>query len=178
MRDSLSSLALAALLLGLALPASSADANPWKSFWTDWHRNNSWPEPFNKIDRQLYAAPFATMIDNGWRTQNTLTDYHFDTETQTLNLAGEHKLHWIATQAPEHRRCVFVLQGPNAQATAVRIDSVQQAAARVVQRGPLPPVLETENQPHTWPAEYFNAIDTAAAQSIPAPRLPARAEGE
>ncbi len=74
----------------------TAAENWWHKFWSevDLHRNrvNVWPEPFVNQDRELVRRPFRQMVDNGWKSQNTLSDYLFDPGTNELNSAGQAKL--------------------------------------------------------------------------------------
>ena len=156
---------------------SGATANAgWHEFWarvhTDWHRVNCWPRPFVNIDRKATEAPFEVMVTNGWRVQNTLGSHHFHPETNLVNEAGTHKLRWILTQAPEHRRSVFVARAARPEDAEVRIDSVQQEATKIVADGTLPAVFPTDQEPQGWPAAYIDAIDRKAQSSIPDPRLP------
>ena len=152
----------------------------WHSFWDrvelDFHRMNCWPEPFQHADRQAYAAPFAIMIDNGWRLQNTISDELFDAHTNQLSYAGELKVRWIVTEAPPERRVVFVLRGMTPDATAVRLDSVQQAIARVLPAGPMPEVLLTDVAPRKGNGAYFDQINRGLQDTVPAPRLPSMVE--
>lgn len=162
------------LVLGLSW-TTTADAG-WNEFWhrskVDWHRNNAWPEPFQTADRAAAREPFAIMVNNGWRMQNTIGTFLFD-DTHQLNRAGEMKLKWIVTQAPQHRRAVFVLQADSPQETAARVESVQRAISRIVPDGALPPVMLTDTEPDGGSGQYFDAINRALESSMPAPRLPA-----
>src|SRR5687768_11742045 len=98
-------------LLGVATVAGGNDF--WTSIQTDWHRNNMWPSPFIQADRAAVCEYFAVQTNNGWRLQNTIGDPYFDSATQELTMAGQHKVKWIVQQAPLHRRTVFVLMNEN-----------------------------------------------------------------
>lgn len=167
-------LATGALFIGVAC-ASHAQAG-WHEFWhrtkVDFHRNNAWPEPFQSADRAAVREPFCIMVNNGWRMQNTIGTFLFD-DTHQLNRAGEIKLRWILTQAPIHRRAVFVLQADTPQETAARVESVQHAISRMIPHGPLPPVMLTDTEPDGGSGEYYDAINRALQSSLPTPRLPA-----
>src|SRR6185295_127500 len=95
----------------------AGDHPHWHRFWLDFHRNNAWPEPFLSADRVAARTPFCIQTDNGWKMQNTIGSYLFDPETQRVNQAGELLVKWIVSQAPAHRRAVFVLKGDSAEAT-------------------------------------------------------------
>ena len=152
-----------------------ADAG-WYEFWhrvhLDFHRNNAWPEPFTSIDRKAGAAPFAVMTRKGWLRQNTIGHHHFDSQTQQLTEAGRNKLHWIMTHVPPNWRTVVVVRGESDEITAIRTDSVQQTATRIMPRGPLPEVRLTSVQPRGWSAEEIDAIGIKALESRPDPVLP------
>ena len=90
-----------------------------------------------------------------------------------LNEAGEQKLYWIVTNAPEPYRTVFVTQSLEDEVSEKRIDSVQQTLVRILPEQPLPAVLPTREEPRSWPADYIDAIDRKQQSTIPAPRLPA-----
>ena len=61
----------------------------WHNCCLDFHRNNSWPEPFLSADRMAVRAPYCIMTDNGWKMQNTVGTYLFDGESQRVNQAGD-----------------------------------------------------------------------------------------
>lgn len=138
----------------------------------DFHRNNCWPQPFQAADRELVRAPLIAMTAAGWRLNNTLSDHFFHAETQALNQAGELKLRWIVTQAPPHRRSVFVLRGASGAATESRVAAVEEAMNKLYIEGPRPPVMVTSIIPPGASGDYFDQVERQLRQSIPAPRLP------
>ena len=148
----------------------------WVEFWQrvklDWHRMNAWPEPFLHADRELVRLPLIAMTDKGWQLQNTLSDHLFRLEDQSLTQAGALQVRWIVTQAPPHRRTVFVLRGPNQEASLDRVAAVQDVISRLVPEGPRPEVLLTDTIPVGGAGDYFDAVDRQRKQSIPQPRLP------
>lgn len=163
-------------LASLFLCVGSARAD-WHAFWNrvhlDWHRNNAWPEPFQTLDRQTTWSHIMAYEVKGWQMENTLTDAHFDPETQAITSAGQAKLWWIITQQPIERRTVFVLLNQDERTTSIRVDSVQQAITRFLPHGPLPQVVRTSEAPITMPGSYAGDIFTKANESRPAPVLPA-----
>jgi hypothetical protein len=167
-------LSTGALVIGLTC-AGSAHAG-WNEFWhrvkVDTHRNNAWPEPFVTADRAAAREPFCIMTNNGWRMQNTVGTFLFDDNNQ-LNRAGEIKVRWIVTQAPQHRRAVFVFQADTPEGTAARVESVQLAISRIMPAGGLPPVMITDTEPEGGSGEYYDALNRALQSSLPSPRLPA-----
>ena len=164
------------ICLALAsVPAMGADA--WENFWhrvhVDFCRTNSWPEPFQTADRAAAREPWCIQTDNGWKMQNTVGTFLFDRETQRLNQAGELLVKWIVTQAPQHRRAVFVLRGETPEATTARSESVQAAVAKYANEcGCVCPVLLTCVEPTGWPASYIDSISQQFNATIPVPRLP------
>ncbi len=172
MRRGFSFLFLAFVVVLCCRTADAGWRESWDRFWLDFHRNNCYPEPFSHADRAAAGAPFAVMINNGWQRQNTLGNHHFDAETQQLTRAGELKLRWILTKTPPMRHSVFVLRGTSIDVTSVRVDSVQQATARIVASGPMPPIFETNVDPPGRPADQIDLIRKKAESEIPDPILP------
>lgn len=171
---------LAFLFVILASPAAHAE-HPFACFWHDYTssylRNKHWPEPYVHYDRESVAAPFATMIHNGWRLQNLIDEHHFKKDTSELNESGLLKVRWIVTQAPERQRVVFVERSSSNDATAARLRVVQSAAERFVVGSEIPDVRETHITSHGWPGEYVELINTKFKASMKDPRLPAASSG-
>src|SRR5262245_1629049 len=95
-----------AATVSMTLAGTALAGEGWNDFWcgayTDFYRNNSWPEPFVSADRAVARLPFCLQVDNGWKMHNTVGSYLYDTNTQQLNQAGELLVKWIVTQAPLH----------------------------------------------------------------------------
>lgn len=165
-----------ALVFVATIVTASVTRADWTAFWErvhlDWHRVNSWPEPFRHADRDLIRQPLLAMTDNGWRMQNTISDHLFDVESNHLTQAGALKVRWIVTQAPPHRRTVFVLRGATPDATLARVDAVQEAITKLVPQGDRPEVLLTDVIPVGGSGDYFDSVDRQLKDSIPPPRLP------
>lgn len=138
----------------------------------DFKRNNCWPEPFVRPDRQAVRAPFGVMVHNGWRRQNMLGDHHFKEQSAALNEAGEIKVRWIMTQAPPHHRTIYVHRGNTADETSARVEAVQQVAMGFAEGDQLPAVAVTNIDATGWPATNVDMIQRAWVQSSPEPRLP------
>lgn len=162
----------AALSLALLLVPGSVQAEWFKKAHRDYRRNIDWPQPFVVPDRVAARAPFGMMINNGWRTQNTLSDEHFDQDTGALNEAGELKVRDILTYAPAEHRTVYVLQARNPQLTEIRNRSVKRFASRLAAPGEWPQVAGTRVRPRGWSADYINTIGTRYNATTPDPRLP------
>ena len=152
----------------------------WHSFWNrvgmDFHRNNAYPEPFRYADRQIVNNMWNPHIARGWQIENTLSDHHFDRETNQLTAAGQAKIFWIMNHAPEQRRSIFVTRDINEDLTETRVDIVQQAAAKAVPNGNLPPVVRTHIVPRTAPGTYVNELFKKTETNV-TPVLPAASSG-
>lgn len=161
--------------VAVMMTVGSAQAG-WHEFWDrvhlDFHRNNSWPQPFSSVDRRATCAPFNAMVASGWRRQNTLGLHYFDRETQALNEAGKRRLHWIMSNSPEQHRTVYVAESHVQDQSERRIDSVQTALAQQLPGQSLPAVIPVQLEPRGWPAEYIDTITRKSTQTIPEPRLP------
>lgn len=165
------------LLLGFLflVPAAPAKAD-WHSFWERSHkdrlRNNCWPMPFQKADRNSVCQTLTAQLAKGWKRQNTLSAVYFDSETQELNEAGRRKLYAIVQSAPEEYRTIYVVRSMDPEATDVRLASIQTASTQLFAGQPTPEVVPVGIAPRSWSAAYINNITTKEAASIPQPRLP------
>lgn len=168
----------------VAATASSASAEwNWNGFWhglhVGFHRNNAWPDPFNEADAAQVIAPFEIMKRNGWRLHNTIGHELFREGDGALLASGHRRVHWIATQAPEARRSIYVLRGENEAETAARVASVQSTVDNIVTTGARPEVLVTNVEPPTAPGDWAVQINRERLKSLSAPRLPSQsASGE
>ena len=170
-------LALCSVVLGIGLcqPAITQAGDFWDRFHLDFLRMNYWPEPFVHADRELVRSPLVAMTSNGWRLQTTLSDHFFEGESQTLTRAGQLKLRWILTQAPAHRRTVFVLRSMDPHQTELRLAAVRSYVQSSSQPGTASPdVLVSDTAPAGGAGDYFDQVDRQLKASVPPPRLPAR----
>lgn len=165
---------LGVALIGTAL-GQSASAD-WGSFWhqvhVDYARNNVWPQPFIEVDAQAVQAPFAVMKHNGWRAHNTIGNELFREGDSSLNLAGNRRVEWIATQAPHNRRTIYVLRGSNDNETDLRLASVNQSLASMQIGGPAPQVVVTDIEPASASGGWATSVNRQWMQNLPAPKLP------
>ncbi len=159
----------------LASLCSPAEAN-WLTDW--WHSmqrdaaaNLCWPHPYVVPDRMAVGAPFHAMVANGWRRQNLLGEHHFAPDSTKLTQAGELKVRWILTQAPQQHRIVFVERAKDPMLTARRMDAVQQAAVRVLPVGELPLVQETHIVTEGRPAAAVDRTNLQFQETMPKPQL-------
>lgn len=146
-------------------------AKIWNDFNLTYHRNACWPHPFIGADNMAVRAPMVAMMDNGWRMQNLIGTYHFEPDMLSLNEAGRRRVHWILTQAPMHRRVVFVERGFSPQETELRMQATREAAQYFVARDMQADVRETHIVSQGTPAQYVDEINTKFNESTPEPRL-------
>ncbi len=151
----------------------------WHEFRRDFdmHRRrvNAWPHPFAIESRELVRSPYRTMVDNGWKMQNTLSDHLFAPEENELTYAGQLHLRWILTQVPPHRRQIYVMEAPTRDGTATRVASVYKYLGETAPAGPPCPVFVTRIAPRGGDGSYLADVDKMYKASSPTPRLPAAA---
>ncbi len=147
----------------------------WHRFWLDAHRNNAYPEPFRYADRQILYSAWTPYIARGWQMETTISDQHFEKETGKLTVAGKAKVKWIATQAPQQHRTIYVVRGATEEETDKRIDHVQRWAATVAPAVELPGVVQSDVAPVPTRMNglYTNEIWKKSEESIAPPVLPA-----
>lgn len=166
------------LLGGLILGGSANGQDFWDRVHLDFMRMNCWPHPFVEADRELVNGPLIAMTGRGWQLQNTLSHHFFDEQDQSLTRAGQLKLNWILTQAPPHRRTVYVLRTLDPALTQNRLASVQNHMNRLLPgERPHPEVLVSDTGPAGGAGDYFDQVDRQLKASVPAPRLPPRNGG-
>jgi hypothetical protein len=138
----------------------------------DYARNNSWPQPFRGLDANAVVAPFEVMRNNGWREHNTVGTALFSAQ-HGLSEAGQLKVQWIVTQAPQSQRVVYVKSGRSSEETSARVESVQLAVSQLIPSGPLPQILVTDIEPTTSSGAYQTLVHRALVKTTPTPRLTA-----
>jgi hypothetical protein len=168
-----------ALLLGLGVQApATAEAGNWFSNqyngWCAHYRyNRDWPEQHLDHDRAAARAPFAMMVANGWRSQNTISNYHFDDYSGELNDTGKLKVRAILTQTPPQYRSLYVLRADSPELTDARVRAVQDHAQMLMRGEGAPPVLVSDKEPFGASGEYVNGVSTRALENAVPPVLPA-----
>jgi hypothetical protein len=141
-------------------------------FW----RNTCWPKPFVYPDRKATFAPMDVMANNGWRRNNLLGAHHFDPAGERLNVAGELRVAWILTQAPIHRRTIYIERSFNAEETGRRIEAAQRFATTVAPEGAIQ-VVDTHIHAEGKPAADVDSTNVRFRESAPLPVLPEAAAG-
>jgi hypothetical protein len=113
------------------------------------------------------------MIQNGWRQQNLLGAHHFNAKDNSLTRAGELKVRWILTQAPEIRRQVFVERDIDPSITEQRLAAAQQFAQIAAIDGQTPTVVDTHIVSVGRAAEAVDRVNQSYRESMPPVVLPA-----
>ena len=129
----------------------------------DFKRNNCWPEPFQRADREAQRLPFHVSVRVAWERQNLISESHFDDDGK-LNVAGENKIRKILTEAPIQHRTVYVRRAVTREETERRLGVAREFAVRFVPEGVIPMVEESSAMPASWsPAQTVAAFETLPA---------------
>ncbi len=145
-----------------------------ESVANDFAERNRWPYPYVCPDREAVKAPFGTMIQNGWRRQNMLSEEHFKDNGIELTEAGRLKVQRIMTEVPLPHRMIFVHRADTPEKTASRLEAVQRLATKFSPDGSPAIVQETTVSPGGWPADRADAVNRKFHTGVPAPQLPPR----
>ena len=137
--------------------------------------NVNWPRQFVPAARRGICDSYAVMINNGWRRQNLLGDYHFEEGSNQLTRAGEMKVQWILTQAPMERRTVFVQRAATEERTAERLAQVESYSEKLSPAVPGIDVSDTHIVAEGHRAHSVDNIFTGFQANQPPPVLPASA---
>lgn len=173
-------LALATVVGIVGTWQASAPAGDWihqisdeihVGFW----RNTCWPKPFVYPDRKAAFAPMHIMANNGWRRNNLLGSHHFNADGTELNQAGKLRVAWILTQAPIHRRTIYVERSLNSVVTGQRIELAQQYAAAVAPEASIQ-VVDTHIVTEGRSAREVDWTNSMFLENAPVPVLPAASE--
>ena len=142
------------------------------------YRRICWPQPFNHAARAAVFAPFELMVNNGWRRQNLLGDHHFSPDSSKLTRSGELKVHWTLTQAPPHRRTIFVQRAHKPEDTQSRVHAAQEWAHELpLEAETTIDVAETHLIAEGRPAATVDNINVRFTESMPEPVLPPPNQG-
>lgn len=152
--------------------AARAEWHDWfHQFWADARRMNAWPDPFRGVDREATRAPFELMADRGWQVEHTLVDALFTAEGD-LTYAGKLRVKNIVTQAPVHRRSVWVVRADSPEVTERRLEAVEKHVSEVAVDGIVAPVLLTDRVPRLGTGDYMHQVSRKHREFIPPPVLP------
>jgi hypothetical protein len=146
-----------------------------EAFHAGYHMNVDWPKLYIPAARQSVNSVYASMVNNGWRRQNLLGDYHFSPDTNELTRAGEMKVKWILTQAPPQHRTIYVQRGEDESQTAARIASIQVSGENLSPSVGLVQVNDTHLVAEGHPAMVVDSMFVSFQTNRPPPVLPAAA---
>jgi len=135
--------------------------------------NQMWPSQYIPAARRSVLSAYEVMINNGWRRQNLLGAYHFNPGSNELTEAGKLKVKWILSQAPQHRRSIFVERGPDQSKTAARVASINNWASAMSPSVGIVDVNDTHIVAEGHPAGTVDHIFVGFQTNQPAPVLPA-----
>lgn len=127
---------------------------------------NQWPYPYLCPDRLAVHAPFAIMVQNGWRRQNLMGDQHFQEKTGALNDTGRQMVRTIAQDENAQHRMIYVSRAATSEETAARIAAVQKHVAQVAPTNKVP-VNETTLRPAGYPVGWPSNKDTSISRKFP-----------
>lgn len=162
------------VVLVVSTPVSVRAENwlQWRTWSAHTAQNIRWPEQYLPADRIATRAPFAAMIANGWRSQNTISTYHFNEETGELNDTGRLKVRSVMFETPIEWRTIYVLRADRAELTTARLKAVQDYAVELAQNEPMPPVLVTTIEPRGTRGDVANRVNQQFMENAPVPMLP------
>lgn len=172
-------LALASTALPLAAQTCGSDcygAYQQPSFGheckQDYLQNAMWPSQYIAPARRSVYAPFATMVQNGWRRQNLIGTRYFDKETGNLTEAGQLKTHWVLTQAPISRRQLFIEQDYDAEKMGHQTESLRDFAGLVDPTAEEVAITPIPIRDRGRPAAIVDHNFTGFQENQPIPALP------
>jgi hypothetical protein len=173
-------LAIGWAALHVTSAAGQGTADCWRANWDQFRadcdlvtqRNNAWPKPFVCHDRWACYAMLQMNVTCGWEVAHTLTDTHFDLESNQLNSAGKAKVAWIMQNAPQDQKGIFVYQAIPGGEVETRLDSVRQWTEQWYSHLGPAHVAFTQRLPNNMSGAYSEAISLNYLQSLPTPALP------
>jgi hypothetical protein len=155
---------------GKLWPPYPRPVGPKQTFWHSYHTAKYWPYPYNCEDRAFAVGIIQQQAGKGWAIATTLHDYHFDSETNRLNSAGEAHLRWILTEAPTPYRTAFVASGVSPQVGEFRLAQVQEMARQITGSDGCPILLRSDSF-LARPAIEIDTLRRLELQAQPQPRL-------
>lgn len=159
---------------GLLWPPFARPTGKEASLARQYHYNKYWPYPHTCEDRNSVRSAMAQQRQEGWISETTLYDLHFDPSTQQLTSSGISHLKWILYETPHQFRTVHVAGVASAEINQVRVTQVQQAASELLGNGPegIPPVVVRKfARPSLTPAQDIDLLRRSWVSGMPSPRL-------
>lgn len=142
-----------------------------------YHATHYWPRPYNCQDREIVNAFSSIQVNNGWIEATTFFDYHFDPDTNQLNLAGREHLQWILAHCPIECRLAYLAQSFDPAVNITRVSSLEQEMATLVGPDHALPVLLRVASPSPRPATEIDSIYQLRSTNILPPIITYGASG-
>ena len=146
-------------------------------FRAGYDANVQWPSRYTPSARNSICSAYSAMVNNGWRRQNLLGDYHFNRDTNELTHAGKLKVNWILSQAPAQRRSVFVQRAGKELETTTRLASVHDYAGKMSSVVAQVDVQDTHIVAEGHPASSVDSVFVGYEKNRLPPVLPASSGG-
>ena len=136
-----------------------------------YHAEHYWPWPYICTDRQVVLDMSRIQEANGWLSETTLYDYHFNAETNELTVPGKLQLKWILENVPPSYRTVWLQQAEDQAVSQQRMVNVRAVASRFVSQTNLPAIAFRPTTAPGRPAVEVDHIRRKELESIPNPRI-------
>lgn len=159
---------------GLLWPPFSRPTGKEAPLARQYHYNKYWPYPHTCEDRNAVRSAMAQQRHEGWISETTLYDLHFDPSTQQLNSSGIAHLKWILYETPHQFRTIHVAGVAASEINQIRLTQVQQSASELLGNGPegIPPIqLRKFARPSLTPAQDIDMLRRSWVSGMPSPRL-------
>ena len=167
-------LMIAVLLISTAAPARAGFMTAlMRDMNRGYHRNHCWPQPFAYQDYQSAKAPYAIMVQHGWRQQNIISDYHYEPDSTELNEAGQRHIRSVIANSPENRRILYVQRGVTPEQTEARVRAVRASAELLAVHGQQFDVQETHAVARSASGAEIHSAITKFDENRPPVTLPA-----
>lgn len=136
-----------------------------------YHAEHYWPWPYMCTDRQVVLDMTRIQEANGWLSETTLYDYHFNAESNELTVPGKLQLKWILENVPPSYRTVWVQQAEDQAVSQLRMNNVRSVAARFTSQANVPTIAFRPAIAPGRPAIEVDSIRRKELESIPSPRI-------
>lgn len=143
-----------------------------KQHWVHkFHAAHYWPYPYVCEDRAYVNMITDMQVANGWMTNNTLYDYHFNADTNDLTPSGKLHLQRILEDSPDCHRTVWVQKSIAPGVTEQRLAAAQAASIEIAGAENVAPIQARIATPLSRPADEILIIRQAELSTMPEPRI-------
>jgi hypothetical protein len=156
---------------GKEWPPYPRPVGPEMPCWHIYHAEHYWPWPYLCTDRENVLSMSRMQEANGWLSETTLYDYHFNAETNELTVPGKLHLKWILEYVPPSYRTVWVQPVEDPALSQTRMANVRATAARLVSQANLPTIAFRPAMAPGRPAIEVDSIRRKELETIPSPRI-------